>query len=373
MARLEREAQPLQARQLLEYQAVTWAAGVGSLPAEGLPADAKSLLHDRPDELTAVEKDFLNKSELFSAQRRDAASAVDKRSRRLVWIGAAATLAFVAMSVWGLKLWRGAGPPPGASEQAVRLEKVADNGQAVPAGGYRNFAVRAVTSSGKPAVAAKVGWRTDGCGRRAFVGETDGNGISSATNMCALSSGTYRQEAVLVDASTPSGFTEAVTAQGTPVTFIFVAEPPPLDRREYSDGTYTEQGMKACPAGFAVGGANLEENRFLCRRVASPKDAENQETLVDTATVRAGARSCPVGMYLRGIHVQRKLLLCSGPPGAKAVTEYDDGPAKVTQDYGMHVCPSTAESYSVLTGLGLDNNHFRCAAVDPLGWTARLK
>jgi pimeloyl-ACP methyl ester carboxylesterase len=144
---------------------------------------------------------------------------------------------------------------------------------------------------------------------------------------------------------------------------------PTLERREYSDGVYQEEGMKACPKGFAVGGANLEENRFLCRRVVTPEDAAKLESLVDTGTVRGGARSCPTGMYVRGIHVQGNRLLCSGTLGGQAAVESDDGPANATQDYGMHVCPSTAEGYSVLTGLGLHNNHFRCSAVDPRrGW-----
>jgi hypothetical protein len=147
---------------------------------------------------------------------------------------------------------------------------------------------------------------------------------------------------------------------------------PRLERQEIVDARYQEQGMKACPKGFAVGGANLEENRFLCRRVTTAAQESRVVTTVDGVSTRENARICPSGTYVRGIHVQRDLLLCSGDStGAPDVRMTVDGPANATQTQGMHACPSTPSDYSVLVGLNLKNNQFLCARVDPdRGWTS---
>jgi S1-C subfamily serine protease len=104
------------------------------------------------------------------------------------------------------------------------LEKVEGDGQVIPAGEWKNFIVKVVDARRQPVVGAKVAWQTPECGLNVYVGETDKDGITSATNMCStLSAGTHTQTATLVQKETPKGFTQVdrVVTVGQPVIFTF--------------------------------------------------------------------------------------------------------------------------------------------------------
>ena len=104
------------------------------------------------------------------------------------------------------------------------LKKEDGDGQLIPVGGWKNFAVKVVNGRGEPLMGEKIAWQTPECGLQVYVGETDKDGISSATNMCnTLSAGIHTQTAVLVKKETPRGFTnvERITPIGKQLIFQF--------------------------------------------------------------------------------------------------------------------------------------------------------
>lgn len=108
------------------------------------------------------------------------------------------------------------------------LQKIEGDGQTVSQShdrGYRMFFVKVVDRSGSPVSGAKVVWQTPYCGNRVYVGETDGRGVTGATNMCSpLTRGAHQQIALLVDRDTRIGFWDdirQVPRVGHPVAFSF--------------------------------------------------------------------------------------------------------------------------------------------------------
>jgi hypothetical protein len=143
---------------------------------------------------------------------------------------------------------------------------------------------------------------------------------------------------------------------------------PPLPNEEYVDTGTQEQGMHACPVGFAIAGVHLENNLFLCRRVVHYGDENYVMTIFDAGpgTQRADMHACPDGTYMRGLRADQNNLLCSyasrrGQP-QDWLTEFED---MSSQDYGMHTCPVTSGNISFLTGIRADQNRFLCGIYNP--------
>jgi hypothetical protein len=120
------------------------------------------------------------------------------------------------------------GPPhailsPTAAEE-LSIEKVSGDNQVIALNGWKNFSVRVVDQNHRPVEGARVAWRTPDMGSYTYVGTTDSNGVSTATNLYSSSAaGTHQQTADLVDVKTPSGFTEwgNLRPTGKSVTFQF--------------------------------------------------------------------------------------------------------------------------------------------------------
>lgn len=105
-----------------------------------------------------------------------------------------------------------------------RISKLSGDNAAIPAGKFSNFAVRVTDANGKPIEGAKVAWQTDGRSY-IYVGVTDKDGVSSATNMFSFpKDGTHEQTAVIVARSTTTGFIQENEIEGRigqPVKFTF--------------------------------------------------------------------------------------------------------------------------------------------------------
>ena len=105
------------------------------------------------------------------------------------------------------------------------LEKISGDGQTIPNLEWREFKVRVKDLAGAPLFGVKIAWTTSACPDRLYIGESDKEGISSATNVCNFVRpfGRYEQTAVPVEVSGPSlersvGQTRSV---GKSVVFIF--------------------------------------------------------------------------------------------------------------------------------------------------------
>jgi cephalosporin-C deacetylase-like acetyl esterase len=127
---------------------------------------------------------------------------------------------------------------------------------------------------------------------------------------------------------------------------------------EFIDGNPPTQhfGMHACPAGFAMGGAHISDNTFLCR----PVDEPQQDCFVDYSTQRQQMHACPSGSYMRGYHDGRNELLCCFDRRAGSSHLGHEVLDRGTQDYGMHVCTGHRAG-SVMVGMHNGRNQFLCS------------
>jgi len=114
-------------------------------------------------------------------------------------------------------------------------------------------------------------------------------------------------------------------------------------------------GMHCCPSGYALRGAHVDQNRFLCRRVSQA----NEDCFVDHATPRSGMHACPEGTYMRGLRADRNQLTCcyDGTLGGQPFSS--EAADTSTQIQGMQACP--AQPVTVMTGIHLGQNRFLCA------------
>src|SRR5262245_2036536 len=125
--------------------------------------------------------------------------------------------------------------------------------------------------------------------------------------------------------------------------------------QEIEDSSTQAFGMHDCPAGYAMSGAHVDQNRFLCR----PTHERDQDCFVDYATQRSEMHACPAGTYMRGLHGGRNELTCcfERSRGFTAFSQpefLDSG----TQGHSMHVCPN-----AVMTGIHIARNQFLCRAI----------
>ena len=105
------------------------------------------------------------------------------------------------------------------------LQKVSGEGQSFPRGQYGTFVVRVLDGNGQPVVGALVAWQEPGQDARTYVGMSDTNGQSSASQFNASRAGSFQETAALVDTSSWSGGTgftsSSVPTAGPVVSFSF--------------------------------------------------------------------------------------------------------------------------------------------------------
>ncbi|MHB8419403.1 MAG: Ig-like domain-containing protein [Myxococcales bacterium] len=119
----------------------------------------------------------------------------------------------------------GSGNSGGNSGDSLR--KIAGEGQDIPLGQWDNFTVEVVDGNGSPVSGVEVAWQEPGEDPRSWIGTTDGNGRSSATNFVSNTAGSYTETAALVAPSYTGGtgfVSGSVPTVGTPVTFDFTQD-----------------------------------------------------------------------------------------------------------------------------------------------------
>jgi hypothetical protein len=132
--------------------------------------------------------------------------------------------------------------------------------------------------------------------------------------------------------------------------------------QEFIDGNPPSQafGMHSCPAGTAMGGAQVAKNEFLCRKTDEPE----QDCFVDYSTQRQGMHACPAGSYMRGFQNSRNELLCCFDRRAGTSHLVEEMVDSGTQDYGMHVCTGH-QANTAMVGIQEAKNRFLCAQKQP--------
>ena len=114
------------------------------------------------------------------------------------------------------------------ADLALHLEKISGDRQVIPLGGWKSFSVKVVDEAGRPVVGAKVAWQTPAGGSLIYVGETNQDGVTSATQLYTFgSAGIYTQLALLVPRQTPVGFLELerLPPASSIVTFTYEQKP----------------------------------------------------------------------------------------------------------------------------------------------------
>jgi hypothetical protein len=139
---------------------------------------------------------------------------------------------------------------------------------------------------------------------------------------------------------------------------------PPPSGWFYDDGTKCTVGgvqMHCCPAGYAMIGARIDQNKFKC---AKYNGGMFPHPFLDTGTNRNNMHACPQGAIMVGLHANLNDLACVFPQPA-VTTEFVDGNPPTDDSYPMHVCPPASlpsDSYAgyAMTGIRIDQNKFTC-------------
>jgi hypothetical protein len=104
--------------------------------------------------------------------------------------------------------------------------------------------------------------------------------------------------------------------------------------------------LHCCPAGMAMTGANLSQNRFKCARVTGGLAGVHGDGLFGTTfTQRSSMHACPFGEVMTGYYhgsawhgIDTELLLC-GKPSPAVMKEHTDGNPATADSTNMHICP----------------------------------
>ncbi len=205
-----------------------------------------------------------------------------------------------------------------------------------------------------PGTTVKLAW---GSVDNATSAEID-NGIGGV--------GTPGSRDVAVNTTTTFKMT-ATGCGGTATAQVTVQVKPPIPHEEYVDSGTVEQGMHACPKGFAIAGVRIDKNLFLCRRVTLSGEEQYVSTLLDAGsiTVRANMHACPAGTYMRGLRNDKNQLLCSFDSRSghnEWKNEFED---TISVGYDMHICPQSSDQITFMTGIRTDQNRFLCGVHQP--------
>jgi hypothetical protein len=130
---------------------------------------------------------------------------------------------------------------------------------------------------------------------------------------------------------------------GKPVAVAFQLEIPLLASNVADSGkkerylapagrkTYEESSIHACLPGYAMSGALVDHEVFLCRRISTDASAEETKIDDDPGTRRSDMHACPIGWYMRGFKgissglfrnaFAKNTLLCSRDPNLRLSVE----------------------------------------------------
>lgn len=103
-------------------------------------------------------------------------------------------------------------------------EKTSVDNQVIVLGGWKNFVLQVMDQNRRPVRGVRVAWRTPDMGSYTFVGVTDANGASAATNLYTVSTpGVHQQTADVVEGDAVLGFTDwsKLRPTGKTITFGF--------------------------------------------------------------------------------------------------------------------------------------------------------
>ena len=128
--------------------------------------------------------------------------------------------------------------------------------------------------------------------------------------------------------------------------------------------TWSGVTLHACPVGYAMAGANVDDNKFTCQRVVPKSDEAQVHSVLDSGTQKDFGRGnmhvCPEGTYMRGLHSKQNELLCSSAPSVHLKSPFYDASGH-NQSNGMHVCPVRLEKQTIMIGIHEGRNDFACA------------
>jgi hypothetical protein len=128
--------------------------------------------------------------------------------------------------------------------------------------------------------------------------------------------------------------------------------------------TWSGVQLHACPVGYAMAGANVEDNKFTCQRVVPKSEEAQVRSVLDSGTQKDFGRGnmhvCPEGTYMRGLHSKQNELLCSSAPSVHLKSPFYDASGH-SQSNAMHMCPVRLEKQTIMIGIHESRDDFACA------------
>jgi|ERR1700733_13590080 len=135
--------------------------------------------------------------------------------------------------------------------------------------------------------------------------------------------------------------------------------------------TFNGLSIHTCPAGFAMMGANVGANSFLCIQVITSTDTVSLNQQVSQSVTEhswqitdgnSSMLGCRNNMYMRGLHNGQNIIVCSNIPFSTQGTVFDNNGATQGTAYNFngHICPHT----SIMVGIQNSQNNFACAIPD---------
>ena len=167
--------------------------------------------------------------------------------------------------------------------------------------------------------------------------------------------------------------TRSEVSRALVMVFVFsclLSVRPCTAQQQFVDGppghqeTWSGVTLHACPAGFAMAGVHVRDNKFTCQRVVPASEEAQVQSVLDSGTQknlgRGNMHVCPEGMYMRGLHTAQNRLLCSSAPSVHLKSPFLDADGH-TQGNNMHMCPVRRQQQTVMTGIHVGRNDFACA------------
>ncbi len=118
--------------------------------------------------------------------------------------------------------------------------------------------------------------------------------------------------------------------------------------------------MHCCPNGYAMVGADPNNNIFTCGPLDVPGNLG--PATLDTGTQRNNMHSCPYGQVMVGLRADWNLLACQALPAGAVTGEWVD--SSTQNGYPMHACDSGPYDTAAMSGIRIDQNLLSCASTN---------
>lgn len=118
--------------------------------------------------------------------------------------------------------------------------------------------------------------------------------------------------------------------------------------------------MHCCPNGYAMVGADPNNNIFSCGALDTP--GYLGPPTLDSGTVRNNMHACPDGQVMVGLRVDWNLLACQALPAGSVTAEYVD--SSTQNGYPMHACDGGPYNTAVMSGIRVDQDLLTCATTN---------